>query len=141
MRRVHTLILGMMQANKDMQRANLSKTHPMLRTRTAQNKMLMPTALAYAQHATARTLKLKTTPTGTHKHHKHDHHLKAIRDFLGHTRWDLTDETAPGITWIDLLAGYEAYGYRLERNHEKTDDAQHGQTNASRKSKVFWKRT
>ena len=37
-----------------------------------------------------------------------------IRNLIAHHKWDLPDRNVPGITWLELLAMYEDYGYNID---------------------------
>ena len=74
----------------------------------------IPSHLPYVDRDTARSIKLRPIPPGSHKLKEHHEHLASIRDFLGHYRWGLAEDSVRGITWLELLASYEAHGLQLD---------------------------
>ena len=84
--------------------------------------MNIPKQFNFAQHEEARKISFRPVPKGQHKHAKHNAHLKTIRDYLAHCRWGFLPDGAPGIAWLELLAGYEAHGYQLELEPNEDDE-------------------
>ena len=62
----------------------------------------------------ARHLSFKPAPGLPHCQHVHHDLCLQLRDFLGHFQWEAQPANRPGITWVELYALFELYGFRLE---------------------------
>ena len=70
-------------------------------------------------------LRFEPIPQGKHRLSANNKELNLIRDFLAHFRWELPEAHVPGITWLELLAEYEAYGYQLEVHSDDQTQGPH----------------
>ena len=44
-----------------------------------------------------------------------------VRDFLASFRWELTDHTNAGVTWVELYAAFEIHGYKIESDDKHAE--------------------
>ena len=50
--------------------------------------------------------------------------LTNVGHFMGYFKWDIPPPHCSGIAWIELLAVFEALGYRLEQPVRMSADSQ-----------------
>ena len=74
-------------------------------------KIVIPTHLEYGDRRLGRVLRFKPIPLGPRPFQPYTRQLRLIHDYLAYPRWVLVEVRTSGITWLELLAGYEVTGH------------------------------
>ena len=70
----------------------------------------------------AEQLKFSSPPTGTHRHMQHQQMLEDVHRFLTSMTWEPNEKEGGGITWIELMAMFEATGNNWAQTKEGERD-------------------
>ena len=94
----------MLHEKKRLRLANIKSKHPFAGNTAPVTMVQIPQQLQHGDRQSARALRIRPFPIGTHKIMHRTENFAKIIDYLGHYVWDIPVANTSGATWMELLA-------------------------------------